>query len=107
MAATGNLLVYKGATGTPKVYNAPQYSGYLFCAYDDKGNLFANNANVRIDKLVRGTLQIVAIIKNPLKDPGTLQWDGQSLAITDSGHSAVYRFKVVGLTAKLAGKTHL
>ena len=108
-ASTGNLLVYKNARGTPIVYEAPSSTSYFFCAYDNNGNLFANRSGVWIDKLARrgSKLQMLTITNNTLKNPGAMQWDGQYLAITDSGRSAVYRFKITGLTATAVGKTNL
>ena len=37
----GFVSVYKGARGTPQAYSLPGLYEAFFCAYDDKGNLFA------------------------------------------------------------------
>lgn len=39
----GNLTIYPHGTGTPKTYQGPYDDHFINCAYDDRGDLFANS----------------------------------------------------------------
>lgn len=37
---TANVAIYKNASGTPMIYATPEAGTFIYCTYDDNGNLF-------------------------------------------------------------------
>jgi hypothetical protein len=108
----GNLLVYAGASGTPKEYEAPNISHYWFPAYDDKGDLFANGESssdvVSLAELPKGKSKFKPITMNQsIEFPGGVQWDGEYLAVADQEASVIYQFTISGSNATVEGSTTL
>lgn len=104
--------VYRGAGGTPKLYSDNTIINYMFCGYDNKGNLFidgsGSGSRVYLAELPRGsgTLADVTLDKT-INWYGQIQWDGTRITIEDRPDSALYRLKVSGSTATIVGTTPL
>jgi hypothetical protein len=103
--AGGQLVIFKNAAGKPKVYNTPLYKEY-FDGYDPKGNLFADGENTSygfmLVELPKGSKKAVQMTtSNTVNFPGSVQWDGKYLAVTDQTADAVYQYTVSGTKATL------
>lgn len=77
------LEIYQNASGTPTTYSDHQFRGFVFCAYDDRGNLFASGYGKGSDPyalamLPRGSDKFTNIRLKLSGAPGLfgLQWDG-------------------------------
>jgi hypothetical protein len=107
----GSVSIYKHARGVAKIYKDPQLIAYLFCAYDNAGNLFVNALNFNYDyvfvELPKGATKFERIrLDHSFIGWGSVQWDGKYVAIGD-GATTVYRFVVKQNKAREAGVIHL
>ena len=102
----GDVVIYKNATGTGKVYTTPLRAEY-FDGYDPKGNLFADgfsNSGFELVELAKGSTTFVPVkTSNTVAFPGSVQWDGTYLDVTDQQANAMYQYTVSGNTATLQG----
>jgi len=103
--AGGQVVIFKGATGSGKVYDTPLSKEY-FNGYDPSGNLFADgfdaNYNFTLVELPKGSKKFVTIkTSNSPGFPGSVQWDGRYVTVFDQFTSQTYRYKVSGTTATL------
>lgn len=101
----GQVVIFKGATGSGKVYNTPLAKEY-FNGYDANGNLFADgfgpSYNFMLVELPKGSSTFVTIkTSNTPQFPGSVQWDGTYLTVFDQITSQTYRYTVSGTTATL------
>jgi hypothetical protein len=107
----GNVIVYKGAKGTPTKYEAPGFTVCLFIGYDDAGNLFVDGYNpsaVLLAELPSGGSAFKSISMNQkIGFPGGVAWDGEFLAVGDQLANTIYQFKVSGSKATEQGSTVL
>jgi hypothetical protein len=110
----GNIAVYRHARGKPTIYSDPNVSGFYFCAYDDAGNLFADNANSDdlISELPKGGTTLTEITLSQAIFPASIQWNGNSLAISSwccgkQGDIPVYQVQVSGSSGTVTGPTLL
>jgi hypothetical protein len=116
----GNLLIFKGAKGTPSSYAAPagtNASGAVWgsvntCGYDDKGNVFFAghgypDANV-FGELPNGasSTENITLKQSFGSGIGNVQWDGTYITFA-SIDGSIYRFKMKGTTGKVVGSTVL
>jgi hypothetical protein len=103
---SGDLVIFKNATGTGgKPISTPLISEY-FEGYDDKGNLFfdgiSRQNSPQLDEMPKGSTKITTITtSNTIGLPGSIQWDGTYLTVTDMDESAMYRYRVSGTKATL------
>ncbi len=116
---TGNLAVttaeeiavFPQGRGKPKLFSDSQFSGFRFCTYDDKGNLFvdgASRSSTDLAELPAGSHKLREITLNEsFKGVGGIQWDGKHVAIGDSGAGVVYRFDISGSAGTEVGSTQL
>jgi hypothetical protein len=111
---SGNVVVYANAKGRPiAYYSAPQMYYYGFCGYDGSGNLFlvgsTQQETVLLAELPKGRNKFRTIAVNRTFSFGTIQWDGQDLAVQgDQNH--IYRVQVSGATGSVVQSvpfTHL
>jgi hypothetical protein len=102
----GDIVIFKNATGSGTVITTPLSEEY-FDGYDNKGNLFAdgfNNSGFELVELPKGGSKFHQITtSNSVEFPGSVQWDGKYLAITDQDANAMYRYTVNGTKATLKG----
>ena len=68
--------VYRGAKRTPKLYTDSEIINYMFCGYDNKGNLFVDGSGsgpqVYFAELPRGSGTLANVNLNK-----TIDWYGQ------------------------------
>jgi hypothetical protein len=109
----GSVAIWAGARGGSRTFTAPNFNVYLFCGYDNGGNLY-------IDGLNSGTMQsLFAVLpkggasftdvglNHNIGYPGGVQWDGKDVAVEDVASDTVYRVKVSGSSGTVVGSSHL
>ncbi len=111
-SGAGNVIVYRGAKGTPVRYAAPSFGLYFLVGYDDNDNLFVDGLDssdeVLLAELPKGKSAFKPINMNvTLGFPGGVAWDGEFLAVGDQDANTIFRFKVSGSTATRKGSTVL
>lgn len=109
---TSAISIFFKAKGRPKLVNDPG-ANFWFCAYDSKGNLFANDDfpkhhQIFIGELPRGSstfknLKLDRLIKYPLG----IQWYDGYLALGDTTDNKIYQVRVSNSDAKLVLTTRL
>ena len=107
----GQVVIFKNATGSGKVYNTSLAREY-FDGYDPDGNLFADgfgsSSNFTLVELQKGSNQFVTIkTSNSPQFPGSVQWDGTYLTVFDQDTSETYQYTVSGTTATLKNTIQL
>ncbi len=106
----GYVLIYPHGWGTPTIYTGPRLWYYYACTYDDRGNLFADGWDAYLgDTFALGelhkngtTFKNITFLPNP--NPvliGGIRWDGQYVAIADSGY--IFKYAVRGHYADYRG----
>jgi hypothetical protein len=106
------VAVYQGATGTPTLYSDGQML-FVFCGYDDKGNLYVDGGYGDGDtfsfvELPKGASTFETItLDQSFEHAGAVQWDGKYVAVGDDEAQKVYRFAISGLTGALKGTLDL
>jgi sugar lactone lactonase YvrE len=114
----GGVEIYKGAGGTPTLYQDPNIFWFHACTYDDKGNLFVNgmnydNGDFEFAELAKGSGSFEAIsLSATIYEMGGVQWHGNYVALGDgnyqaSGTSAIYHVRISGSSGTIAGTTLL
>jgi DNA-binding beta-propeller fold protein YncE len=108
----GSISLYAKAKGRPKIYSDVSVTEMLFCGYDNRGNLFADgyaksSAFIFVE-LRKGGTTLSTIKVNPgIFAPGSVQWDGRYLTVTDTAAPEIDRLAISGSRAKIQGKTPL
>ncbi len=102
----GNVAIYTGAIGKPTYYTALGMSGYSWCTYDDRGDLFVSGGGVSgLAELPAGSQTMDAIALSVAGNG--LQWDGRYLAMLDRQSKVIYRISVSGSSGSVVGTAHL
>jgi hypothetical protein len=101
----GDLFIFKDASGSGKAITTPLATEY-FEGYDNQGNLFfdgiSREETTQLDEMPNGSTKIKTITtSNTIQLPGTVQWDGTYLTVTDMDASKIYRYTVSGTQATL------
>jgi hypothetical protein len=109
--AAGQVVIFKNATGSGKVYDTPLAKEY-FDGYDPSGNLFADGFGPSYDfglvELPKGSKKFVTVKTSNLPQfPGSVQWDGTYLTVFDQYTSETYQYSVSGTTATLKNTVQL
>jgi hypothetical protein len=82
-----------------------------FDGYDNQGNLFADGfggSGFELIELPKGSSKFQTITtSNTVEFPGSVQWDGTYLTVTDQEADAMYQYTVSGATATLKGTVSL
>jgi hypothetical protein len=101
----GGVTIFHKARGKGKVISGlgePYFDGY-----DDQSNLYvdgSSNHGFTLVELKKGTSAFVTITtSNTVEFPGSVQWDGKYLTVTDPEADAIYRYAVSGSSAMLKG----
>ena len=109
----GQVVVFKNASGTGKVYNTP-LSREFFDGYDPNGNLFADGFggssgySFGLVELPKGSSKAVTIhTSNSPEFPGSVQWDGTYMTVFDQDTSELYQYTISGTTATLKNTVKL
>ena len=100
---TGSVAIYPRAGKAPKVYRAANVQAYLFCAYDNSGNLYVDGLNDSYDflliELPKGATKFIRIkLHQSFSAWGGVQTTGDYVAIGD-GSSTIYEFAIRGSKA--------
>lgn len=110
----GAVWIFKAARGNPVPYDTPTITRFNYCAYDDKGNLFADGGNGGVgyefvlSELPKGSKKFKIITLDQfISQPGGIAWDGKHLAIGDAAKPVIYRFAVSGMSGKSVGAVSL
>ncbi len=98
--SAATVAVFNHARGKPKVYADPSFYEFYFCAYDSKGNLFADgltaagSGHFGLAELARGasTLRNIAVGQY-VRFPGGIQWKGNYLVVGDQ-FTSLYEFSI-------------
>ncbi|MGA7201394.1 MAG: hypothetical protein WBX26_06150 [Candidatus Cybelea sp.] len=94
----------------PRLYPLPEY---LFsCGYDARGDLFIDgrtqNNQIVLAEMAKGTSKFENItLDYNLTTAGTVQWDGQYLAVGDEGNTLIRRFSIQGFKGTQVGSLTL
>jgi hypothetical protein len=107
----GDVVIFPHASGSGNVMTTPLDKEY-FDGYDPQGNLFFDGFN-RSDAFELVELPKYGVSFQPITTsnrvefPGSVQWDGTYLDVTDQRADAIYQYTVSGTKATLEGTVHL
>jgi hypothetical protein len=93
------LAVYPNASGAPQTYAEPAGTDFLYCAYDDAGNLFVDGRHSHKESLLvelqsgSNSLRTLTLNKK-LVGGGGVQWDGKYLAVGDERNNVIYQLSI-------------
>lgn len=123
---SGDVAVFSGARGNPKMYYSETLSHFTTCGYDDKGNLYLSVAvtgGYELASLGSGSssaiepLSLNANLYSSSAFAPSVQWDGQHMTVSspakkprnsqNSGPINVYRLSISGSGATVIGTTAL
>jgi hypothetical protein len=109
--SNGDIEIFKHASGSGTVMATPLNEEY-FDGYDNKGNLFFdglhNGDHFELVELPEGSSKLQVITtSNAVEFPGSVQWDGKYVTVTDQDANAMYQYTVSGTTATLEGTVSL
>lgn len=101
---SGSVAIFAKAKGRPKIYRDSAIDSYLFCGYDNKGNLFVDgqpaksSVGFRLAELSKGkkTFTNIIVADSKITSPGQVQWDGKYITVATTTAQAIYRLKIVG-----------
>jgi hypothetical protein len=105
LGTSSNIAIYKDAKGTPKVYVSQYFDTFVYCTYDNSGNLFATAGQSGIGvlaELAAGSDVIGYInVDKPFGASPDVQWVGGVLVMADptatnNGPATFYQVKVSG-----------
>jgi hypothetical protein len=107
----GDVVIFKNASGSGTVVTTSLAREY-FDGYDNQGNLFADGftggSNFELVELPKGSSKFQTITtSNTVEFPGSVQWDGTYLTVTDQEANAMYQYTVSGTKATLKGTVSL
>ncbi len=92
-------------------YQVAPLGTLLYCAYDNKGDLFVdgyNGTQFGLAELPKGAHRFVAVsLKKHIKYAAQIQWDGEDLAIETRVNPEIYRVAISGSQGRIVGHTRL
>jgi DNA-binding beta-propeller fold protein YncE len=108
----GDIAVFRHASGKPVIYTDPTMISFTSCGYDDGGDLFADGQKYDnypgLVELPNGAGKFEDIeFKRSFDADGSVQWDGQHLAIMGNSPKEILRVAISGSKAKVIGRTTL
>jgi hypothetical protein len=110
-SSAGNVIIFKGAKGSPTLFTAPTFSSYYFVGYDNHDNLYVDGyagVTFQLAELPKGQTAFGLVSLNQaIKAPAAVAWDGEFLAVGDQTTSIIYRFAVSHFTGTVTGSTTL
>ncbi len=112
-SGAGSVAIFDHAQGAAHLYTDPNFNVYLFCGYDNAGNLYIDGADSGTTQALfavlpaGGTSFTDLALNQSIGYPGGIQWDGKNLAIEDVSTDTLYRVKVSGSSGSVVGTTHL
>jgi hypothetical protein len=105
-AGGGDVIIFKNASGSGTVYTTPLDEEF-FDGYDPNGDLFADGfvrdrSDFALVELPSGGSNFEKITtSNPVKFPGSVQWDGTYVTVFDQVANAFYQYTISGTKATL------
>ena len=101
---SGGVTIFHKARGKGKVISGPGEA--YFGGYDSQSDLFvdgfSSNHGFALVELKKGSSAFVTVAtSNTVEFPGSVQWDGTYLTVTDQSAGAIYRYTVSGTSATL------
>ncbi len=109
----GSISVFDGGKGVPHSYQDAAFNAYLFCSYDNQGNLFVDGADsgsyhTLFAELAKGSSTLNSVTLNQtIGFPGGVQWDGKYMAVQDAASHTIYRFSLSGSSGTSMGTVHI
>lgn len=105
------VVIFPHAKQNPTAYS-DAYAIMLFCAYDDKGNLYVDDVihqrKSYIGVLLKGTTTFKNfLLASRIGAPASLQFDGQRVAVDDARSNIIYQLRFSNLKATIIGTTPL
>jgi hypothetical protein len=101
----GGVTIFHKARGKGKVISGSGEA--YFDGYDNQSNLYVDGSSSHgftLVELKKGSNAFVTITtSNTVEFPGSVQWDGKYLTVTDQEADAIYRYAVSGTHATLKG----
>ncbi len=114
LSAASYVAIYKKAKGSPQSYEDPAIINYVFCGYDNKGNLFVDgtgrSGDFEFAELPKGSSTFTNItLDQSIAWGGQVQWDGKHIAVgtDDASPAMIYQFAIHGSTGTEVGSTTL
>jgi hypothetical protein len=105
------VFVFTAGGKRPRRYPIPMLTSLLYCTYDAGGNLFVDGydgTRFGLAELASGSAGFSSItLKNSIKYPAQIQWDGKDLAIETRENPVILRVAVSGSSARVVGRVHL
>jgi hypothetical protein len=113
-SGSGDIVIFRHAGGSGTVITTP-LSGEYGDGYDPRGDLFADgfsgsgsSAKFKLVELPQGRKKFRTITtSNPVKSPGSVQWDGKYVTVSDQDTNEMYQYAISGTKATLKGTVHL
>jgi hypothetical protein len=107
----GDIVFFYNANPIGTVIATPLAREY-FDGYDDKGNLFFDGftpaSNFGLFEIPKGSGEVKAITtSNGVGFPGSVQWDGTYMTVTDQSNNEIYQYTIGGTKATLKGTVTL
>jgi hypothetical protein len=107
----GDIAVYASGSNKPTDYYDNSIKYYYYCAYDDKGNLYADGDENYINVLASKSSTLRHVYFNKTVTPGSLQWSAGTLTMAKVGGAKgpvrVDRVTIQGSGAQVTGTTSL
>jgi hypothetical protein len=109
--ASGNVAIYRHASGNPQTFSDSGIAFYVYCGYDNRGNLFVDGMKTSrghgyLAELPSGGNALATIeLNETIERPSAVQWDGQHVAIGDSYNHVVYQLSISGSQGTVVGTT--
>ena len=111
--AYGNVAIYRHASGNPQTFSDTDIAFYVYCGYDNRGNLFVDGMKTSrgssyLAELPSGGDALATIALNEtIERPSAVQWDGQHVVIGDSYNHVVYQLSIAGSQGTVIGTIKL
>jgi hypothetical protein len=109
---TEALFVYRHAQGTPAQYRDYGVEGFVYCAYDPKGNLFISGLTpdykFQFAELAKGAGSIANIaLDQSIERPGGVVAMPDEVAVGDGAAGIIYEFRITSSGGTKVGTTPL
>jgi hypothetical protein len=107
----GDIAVWRPGSSKPIDYYDNSIKYYYYCAYDDRGNLYADGNTHYLNVLAKNSKTLRHVYFDKAIVPGSLQWNSGSLVVSLVGGAKgpvhVDRVTVKGSGAHITGTTSL
>ncbi len=107
----GDIAIWPNGSQKPTDYYDDGIKYYYYCAYDDKGNLYADGNAGYVNVLRKNSSTLEHAYFNKSVAPGSLQWNSGSLVVAQVGGAKgpvrVDRVTLQGSSARITGTADL